>query len=84
MVSKILQDVSQHIAIRPQYDNFIGGKWVAACRRPVFRQYLADRRQVVCKVARSGAADVDLRLDAAHAARRHGAARQRPSARGCC
>jgi len=29
MVSKVLQDVAQHVAIRPQYENFIGGKWVA-------------------------------------------------------
>jgi aldehyde dehydrogenase len=51
-----------------RYDNFIGGKWVA----PVDGEYLANVSPVTgepfVQVARSKAADVELALDAAHAA----------------
>ena len=69
MVSKILQDVSQHIAIRPQYDNFIGGKWVAPVKGRYFDNISPVNGQIVCTVARSSAEDIELALDAAHAAR---------------
>jgi len=53
---------------RQQYDNFIGGKWVA----PVDGQYFDNVSPITgkpfCRVARSNAADVNLALDAAHAA----------------
>jgi aldehyde dehydrogenase len=32
MVDKILADVARDIAIRPHYDNWIGGKWVPPVR----------------------------------------------------
>ncbi len=69
MVAKILQDVAQHIAIRPQYDNFIGGKWVAPVQGRYFDNISPINGQIVCKVARSSAEDIELALDAAHAAR---------------
>jgi aldehyde dehydrogenase len=69
MVSKILQDVAQHIAIRPQYDNFIGGKWVAPVGGQYFDNISPIDGQAVCKIARSFEADIELALDAAHAAR---------------
>ena len=69
MVSKILKDVAQHIAIRPQYDNFIGGKWVAPVKGRYFDNISPVNGQVVCTVARSSAEDIELALDAAHAAR---------------
>jgi aldehyde dehydrogenase len=51
-----------------QYDNFIGGQWVA----PVGGEYFDDPTpvtgQVFTRVARSQAADVERALDAAHAA----------------
>jgi len=51
-----------------RYDNFVGGKWVA----PVDGEYLANVSPVTgepfVQVARSKAADVELALDAAHAA----------------
>ncbi len=51
------------------YDNFIGGKWVA----PVSGRYFDNVSPItglpVCQVARSDAADIELALDAAHAAR---------------
>jgi len=69
MVEKALKDVAQHIAIRPQYDNFIGGKWVAPVRGQYFDNISPINGQVVCKVARSTAEDIELALDAAHAAK---------------
>ncbi len=69
MVSKILADVSQHIAIRPQYDNFIGGKWVKPVQGRYFDNISPVNGQVVCSIARSSAEDIELALDAAHAAR---------------
>ena len=69
MVAKILQDVAQHIAIRPQYDNFIGGKWVAPVQGRYFDNISPINGQIVCKIARSSAEDIELALDAAHAAR---------------
>ena len=57
------------VTVKPRYDNFIGGKWVA----PVNGQYMANvspvTGKVFCEVAKSTAADVELALDAAHAAK---------------
>ena len=69
MVSKVLQDVAKHIAIRPQYENFIGGKWVAPVRGQYFDNVSPINGQVVCKIARSTAEDIELALDAAHKAK---------------
>ncbi len=69
MVSQILKDVSQHIAIRPQYDNYIGGKWVAPAKGQYFDNISPVDGQVICKIARSTAEDIETALDAAHAAR---------------
>jgi len=57
------------ITIKSRYDNFIGGAWVP----PVSGQYFEDpspvNGKVFCEVARGTAADIDLALDAAHAAK---------------
>lgn len=54
---------------RDRYENFIGGKWVP----PVDGQYMDNitpvTGEVFCQVPRSQAADVELALDAAHAAK---------------
>ena len=54
---------------KARYDNFIGGKFVA----PVDGRYMDNvtpiTGQKVCEVARSSAADIELALDAAHAAK---------------
>ncbi|WP_367320301.1 aldehyde dehydrogenase [Streptomyces sp. HUAS ZL42] len=58
------------VSFAPRYDNFIGGDWVA----PVEGRYFVDTSpvngKVFCEVARSSAADIELALDAAHAAAR--------------
>ncbi len=51
-----------------RYDNFIGGEWTA----PVGGEYFENRTpvtgEVFCEIARSTGADIELALDAAHAA----------------
>ncbi len=69
MVDKILADIANQIAIRPHYDNFIGGKWIPAAKGQTFDNVSPIDGRSVCTVARSTAEDVELALDAAHAAR---------------
>ena len=69
MVDKILADIANQIAIRPHYDNFIGGTWVPAVKGQRFENISPIDGHVVCTIARSTAEDVELALDAAHAAR---------------
>ncbi|HEX3983034.1 MAG TPA: aldehyde dehydrogenase family protein [Acidisoma sp.] len=56
--------------LRTRYDNFIGGEWKA----PVKGRYFVDSSPIdgstLCEIARSDAEDVELALDAAHAARK--------------
>ncbi|ALI55229.1 aldehyde dehydrogenase [Celeribacter marinus] len=54
---------------KAKYDNFIGGKFVAPVGGEYFENITPITGQKVCDVARSGAADVELALDAAHAAK---------------
>jgi len=55
--------------LRSRYDNFIGGNW----RVPVMERHFTDHSPVdgkpLAAVARSSSEDVELALDAAHAAR---------------
>ncbi len=57
------------IQLKPRYENYIGGKWVP----PVKGQYFTNTTPVtggaLCDVPRSGAEDIELALDAAHAAK---------------
>ncbi len=69
MVDKVLSEIAKEIAIRPHYDNWIGGKWVPAVRGQHFDNISPVNGKVICTVARSTAEDVELALDAAHAAR---------------
>jgi aldehyde dehydrogenase len=69
MVDKVLAEVGKAIAIRPHYDNWIGGKWTPAVRGQTFDNVSPINGKIVCTVARSTAEDVELALDAAHAAR---------------
>ncbi len=69
MVDKVLSDLAKEIAIRPHYDNWIGGKWVPAVRGQHFDNISPINGRVICTIARSTAEDVELALDAAHAAR---------------
>jgi aldehyde dehydrogenase len=55
--------------IKPRYDNFIGGKWVAPVRGQYFSNLTPITGQQVSEIARSTAEDIELALDAAHKAK---------------
>jgi aldehyde dehydrogenase len=55
---------------RQRYDNFIGGKFVPPVRGEYFENVSPVIGKSFCEVARSTAEDVELALDAAHAAKR--------------
>jgi len=63
-----------------KYDNFIGGKWVAPRAGRYFDNISPINGKVICQVARSDADDIELALDAAHAAK-DGWARTSPADR---
>ena len=63
-----LKTLERTIPLRARYDNFIGGKWVAPVKGAYFDNISPTTGQVVCKIARSQAEDIELALDAAHAA----------------
>jgi aldehyde dehydrogenase len=56
------------IAYKAHYDNFIGGKWVAPVKGQYFDVISPINGKPYTKAARSGAEDIELALDAAHAA----------------
>ena len=55
-------------SFQPQYDNFIGGQWVAPTEGAYFDVISPINGKVYTKAARGTAADVEKALDAAHAA----------------
>ncbi|MDD5030832.1 MAG: aldehyde dehydrogenase [Rhodoferax sp.] len=56
------------IAYKAKYDNFIGGKYVAPLTGEYFDVISPISGKVYTQAARSGAQDIELALDAAHAA----------------
>jgi aldehyde dehydrogenase len=56
------------IAYKAHYDNFIGGKYVAPLKGQYFDVITPISGKVYTQAARSGAEDIELALDAAHAA----------------
>ncbi|WP_374501915.1 aldehyde dehydrogenase family protein, partial [Zoogloea sp.] len=56
------------IQYKSKYDNFIGGKWVAPVKGEYFDVITPITGKAYTQAARSGAEDVELALDAAHAA----------------
>ncbi len=56
------------VSYRSRYDNWIGGEFVAPVKGQYFENPSPVNGKVFCEVARSTAEDVELALDAAHAA----------------
>ncbi|MFO1339494.1 MAG: aldehyde dehydrogenase family protein [Burkholderiaceae bacterium] len=56
------------IAYKPQYDNFIGGKWTPPVKGEYFNVITPTTGKPYTMAARSTAEDIELALDAAHAA----------------
>ena len=68
MVQSVVKQTEKSV-FHARYDNFIGGQWIA----PTQPQYVENLSPVngksLCQIPRSTAADVELALDAAHAAK---------------
>jgi len=56
------------VTFRARYDNWIGGEFVAPVRGQYFENPSPVNGKVFCEIARSTAEDIELALDAAHAA----------------
>ena len=56
------------INFKAKYENFIGGKWVAPVKGEYFTNTSPTNGKDICKIPRSSAEDIELALDAAHAA----------------
>ena len=56
------------VTYKPRYDNWIGGAYVAPVKGEYFENPSPVNGKVYCEIARSTAEDIELALDAAHAA----------------
>ncbi len=54
---------------KARYENYIGGRWIAPKSGKYFENTSPVTGTVLCEVARSNAEDIELALDAAHAAK---------------
>jgi aldehyde dehydrogenase len=63
-----LGTLQRTIPLHARYDNFIGGRWVAPVKGRYFDNVSPTTGQVICQIARSQSEDVELAIDAAHAA----------------
>lgn len=68
LITSNLKNLGVKIPYKTKYDNFIGGKWVAPVKGEYFDVITPITGKPYTKAARSGAEDVELALDAAHAA----------------
>ena len=57
------------VEFKAQYDNFIGGEWVAPVKGEYFENISPVDGKVFTKVPRSSVEDIELALDAAHKAK---------------
>ncbi|KPV58383.1 aldehyde dehydrogenase [Paenibacillus sp. A3] len=57
------------VTFKKRYENFIGGQWVAPVKGQYFDNITPVTGQAFCEVPRSTAEDIELALDAAHAAK---------------
>jgi len=57
------------VSFDARYENYIGGKWVAPVKGEYFNNITPVTGEVICEIPESTAEDIDLALDAAHAAK---------------
>jgi aldehyde dehydrogenase len=69
MIYAVPGEQGAKISFKSRYDNFIGGKWTAPVDGQYFDAISPVTGRVFCQVARSQAEDIELALDAAHAAK---------------
>jgi len=68
MIYALPGTIGAKLQYKSQYDNFIGGRWVAPVKGQYFDVITPINGKVYTKAARSTAEDIELGLDAAHAA----------------
>ena len=61
--------LSEKVSFRPRYGNYIGGKWIEPASGQYFENITPITGVPFCEIPRSNAQDIELALDAAHAAR---------------
>ena len=69
MIYSAPNQADSKLSFKPRYENFIGGAWVAPVRGQYFDNISPVNGQVFCQIPRSSAEDIELALDAAHAAK---------------
>ena len=57
------------VQLKKQYGNYIGGKWLPPVRGEYFTNLTPVTGAALCEIPRSTAEDIELALDAAHAAK---------------
>ncbi|MDF1589456.1 MAG: aldehyde dehydrogenase [Gammaproteobacteria bacterium] len=57
------------VTVKPRYGNYINGDWVAPVKGEYFTNVSPVTGEKFCEIPRSSAEDIDLALDAAHAAK---------------
>ncbi|WP_100372829.1 acetaldehyde dehydrogenase ExaC [Bacillus sp. FJAT-45037] len=62
-------DINSLVSFKEKYGNFIGGEWTAPVKGQYFEAITPVTGQSFCEVPRSTAEDIELALDAAHAAK---------------
>ncbi|ALG68221.1 aldehyde dehydrogenase family protein [Beggiatoa leptomitoformis] len=60
---------SAKVNLKSRYANYIGGEWIAPVKGEYFENVSPITGKVFCEIPRSQAEDVELALDAAHAAK---------------
>lgn len=73
-------DLGSGHSFRRRYGNYIGGRWVEPASNAYFENVTPITGKPFCEIPRSNAADVEMALDAAHAAK-DGWARTSPTQR---
>ena len=68
------------VELQSRYENFIGGEWTVPTTGEYRENLTPSTGEPFCEVAHSGANDIELALDAAHAAKDAWGERRRPSA----
>ena len=57
------------VSFNERYENYIGGQWVAPVKGAYFDNHTPVTGEIICQIPRSSAEDIELALDAAHAAK---------------
>ncbi len=57
------------VSVKPRYGNYINGDWIAPVKGEYFSNVSPVTGEVFCEIPRSSAEDIELALDAAHAAK---------------